>query len=80
MNVYFTFAFAKQGEISVEWIKGDRTGLIYTYSGHTWRLADADEQSHLFAHMTLVDGATLETSPLLFVYEQISVQGVFNGK
>ena len=65
--------------MSVEWIHGDRTGLISTYADQTWKLATDAQRSHLFAHLALVEGAVLQTSPMLYLYESLSVSGAFYG-
>ena len=63
----------------VDWLHGDRTGLISTYDSQTWILAEHAERSHLFAHLDLVQGATLQSSPELYVYENMNLRGVLDG-
>ena len=73
MYLYF------QGTMRVDWTHGDRTGLISTYADNHWILAERGERSHLFAHLHLADGAILQTSPQLYMYESTTLQGMLYG-
>ena len=63
----------------VDWLHGDRTGLISTYASQTWILAEHAERSHLFAHLDLASGAVLQAAPELYVYENMNLRGVVDG-
>ena len=63
----------------VDWLHGDRTGLISTYASQTWILAEHAERSHLFAHLDLASGAVLQAAPELYVYENVNLRGVVDG-